>query len=78
MELTKKQRNFKRQLYLYKKTNILFDMNSLELKDKKEQLKRKAQAIINKCKKEVRDLTEEEEQEQLNRQEYTDHTTQRP
>ena len=38
-------------------------MNSLELKDKKEQLKRKAQAIINKCKKEVRDLTEEEEQE---------------
>jgi len=38
-------------------------MNSLEIKDKREQLKRRGMEIIETCKKEVRDLTEEEQTE---------------
>lgn len=38
-------------------------MNSLEIKDQREQLKVRALNIIDTCKKEVRDLTEEEETE---------------
>lgn len=38
-------------------------MDSLTLKDEKQQLKNRALEIINTCKKEVRDLTEEENQE---------------
>ena len=35
-------------------------MNSLEIKDQREQLKKRAFEIIDTCKKEVRDLTEDE------------------
>ena len=41
-------------------------MNSLEIKDKKNQLKIRANEIIDLCKKEVRDLTKEEEDEITN------------
>ena len=37
--------------------------NSVEIKDKKNQLKKRAQSIIDTCKKEVRDLTDEETNE---------------
>lgn len=38
-------------------------MNSLEIKDQREQMKKRALEIVNTCKKEVRDLTEDEENE---------------
>ena len=37
--------------------------NSVEIKDKKNQLKKRAQEIIDNCKREVRDLTDDETSE---------------